>query len=758
MTTENWQEAKRIFEGALDLEPAERNKYLATECSGNSVLRDEVECLLKHDAQNSTFLQHAVIRIDAQVGRVIGPYHLIHLIGLGGMGEVWLAEQTHPVRRRVALKLIKAGMDTREVIARFELERQTLALMDHPTIAKVFDAGSTPQGRPFFVMEYVGGMPITKYCDTHKLSIRDRLKLIARLCEGVQHAHQKAVIHRDLKPSNILVAEVDGNPVPTIIDFGIAKVLLHEAGGVTFTSAGSVLGTPEYMSPEQAQSAGTDIDTRTDVYSLGVILYEVLAGIIPYDFRKLSLIEVARRLHDEDEVRLSSKIRMLDSDASKTIAANRHTDRTTLLRQLSGDLDSIALKAMAKDRTRRYQTPSELSSDITRYLRNEPVTARAGSMGYRAQKYVARHRAGVSIWAGIVLMLACFALVQTSQLRRITRERDRADRITRFMTNMFKLSDPNESHGAKVTAREILNKASLEIGTELAGDPQLEAEMTATMGTVYSNLGLYAKAEVLLTRAISLRRRVFPQDHPDTLTVMNDLGKVLAEMGRYSEAEKLHRDAIEAGRRTLGTEHPVTLLAMNKLANDLVHTGRYEEAHQLLRRTISVQRRVVGWEYRDTLNTMNDLAGAISQSGASGYADAEALYREVLEIRRRVLGPNDRDTLISMNNLGNDLSHLGRYEEAQKLLHQALQIETSVLGPDAPETAATTYNLACIAALTGDREQAVMLLRAAVQHGLPPRALLSIAADPDLKLLHGEARFEAIVMDARRRAAARTGQ
>ncbi len=329
---------------------------------------------------------------ESVAGAVIGSYRLLELVGEGGMGEVWLAEQKVPVRRRVALKLVKAGMDTREVVARFESERQALALMDHPAIAKVFDAGSTPHGRPYFVMEYVVGVPITTYCDEHKLTTRERLELFIRVCEGVQHAHQKAILHRDLKPSNILVSEVDGKPVPRIIDFGVAKATAQRLTPDTlYTQVGMIVGTLAYMSPEQADSAGVDVDTRTDVYSLGVILYQLLIGSLPLDFTGTPPDQFRSRLREEDVQRPSTRLRTL-GDKSSVAAQNRSADPPTLIRQVRGDLDAITLKCLEKDRARRYSTPADLAADIGRYLRNEPVVARPASVAYRARKYIRRHR------------------------------------------------------------------------------------------------------------------------------------------------------------------------------------------------------------------------------------------------------------------------------------------------------------------------------------------------------------------------------
>src|SRR3984957_18314136 len=336
---------------------------------------------------------------EATAGTAIGPYHLLQQIGEGGMGEVWLAEQKQPVRRRVAIKLIKAGMDTREIVARFESERQALAVMDHPAIAKVFDAGATPLGRPYFVMEYVAGLPVTVYCDRHKLSTRQRLELFILVCEGVQHAHQKAIVHRDLKPSNILVSDVDGKRAPRIIDFGVAKATSQRLTAETmFTRVGAIVGTPGYMSPEQAAATGVDVDTRTDVCSLGVVLYELLVGALPLEFRKLPFDEILRRLRDQEAPRPSTRLRALGEQTAIT-AQNRGSDAPTLARQLRGDLDAITLKTLEKDRSRRYATPTELAANIGRYLRNEPVLARPASTVYRARKYVRRHRLGVAFTA-----------------------------------------------------------------------------------------------------------------------------------------------------------------------------------------------------------------------------------------------------------------------------------------------------------------------------------------------------------------------
>jgi len=613
------------------------------------------------------------------------------------MGEVWLAEQKQPVRRRVAVKLIKAGMDTREVVARFESERQALALMDHPGIAKVFAAGSTPQGRPYFVMEYVAGTPITDYCDKHKLNTRQRLELFMPVCDAVQHAHQKAILHRDLKPSNILVGEVDGKPTPRVIDFGVAKATAQRlTAGTMFTQVGAIVGTPGYMSPEQADSAGTDVDTRTDVYSLGVVLYELLVGVLPLDFSKSAVDQFARRLRDEDAPRPSARLRTLGEETGAT-AQNRATDAPALARQLRGDLDAITLKALEKDRTRRYATPSELAGDIGRYLRHEPVLARPASTVYRARKYVRRHRLGVAFAATAAVLLVSLAVVQAVELRRIKRERDRADRVTEFMTRMFKVSDPGEARGNDIRAREILDKASKEIDTGLSKDPELQAQMMQVMGNVYESLGLYGRAESLLRRAVEIRRRILGVGNSDTLQSIDALVFVLAEDSRYAEAEKLAREALETRSRELGPAHRKTLDSMHYLAAILYGEGRFREAEKLNRETLEVARRVLTPQDELIGKIVTNLALDLENEGK--HAEAEKLDREVLEIDLRTFGPDHPAVLGDMNNLAGALQGQHRYIEAEKLFVEALQAQRRVLGPEHPDTLMTMANLEGLLAL-----------------------------------------------------------
>ena len=744
MEPERWQEIERLCYAALNEEKSARPDFLERACGGDEALRRAVEKLLAQHEKDDDFLEVPAIQVAAQgLARdqqqdapelapaptietaadlastekiSFGPYRLIQKIGQGGMGEVWLAEQSKPVRRRVALKLIKAGMDTREVVARFESERQALALMDHPAIAKVFDAGSTPDGRPYFVMEYVAGIPITDYCDKHQLTTRERMELFIQVCEGVQHAHQKAIIHRDLKPSNILVSEVDGKPMPRIIDFGLAKATSQRLTDESmYTLVGTFLGTPEYMSPEQAGSGGEDIDTRTDVYSLGVVLYQLLAGALPLDLKKAAHEEILRRIRDKEVPKPSSRISMRGADSAIT-AKNRGTDPPSLTRQLRGDPDAVVLKALEKDRKRRYGSPSEFATDLGRYLRNEPVSAHAPSAAYRARKYIRRHRLGVAMAGAAVLLLVGFATAEAVQLRRTrlerdraNRERDRATRITDFMTGMFKVSDPMEARGNTVTAREILDKSAKEIDTSLSNDPELQAEMMATMGATYTGLGLLPQAQSLLERAIKIQRRVLGPENAETLASMNALCRVLSDEGHFADAEKVDRETLDISRRVLGPENLNTLDSRYRLAFDLATLGRYPEAEKLNRETLDIDLRVLGPEHWSTFLTMWDQGNILAHEGR--YAEAEKLIRQTLDIQTRLHGLDSVGTLINMTTLSWILRDEGQFAEAGKLARQIVDIRHRVLGPDHPFTLQSEFALADILKLEGRYAEAEKLAR-----------------------------------------------
>jgi len=757
-TKQEWEKIKSLFAAALERDGAQRAAFLDEACEQDVSLRNEIESLI-HAHDNDLLLKNPFdIRAfeNAQL-RSIGPYQLLSKIGEGGMGQVWLAQQTAPIRRRVALKLIRWGMYDDVLLRRFQAERQSLAIMDHPSIAKVFDAGVTPEGQPYLVMEYVAGEPLTDYCDHKNLKIRDRLELFIKVCEGVQHAHQKAIIHRDLKPANILVVEVDGNPVPQIIDFGLAKAMNPETAGETaHTRLGGVVGTPAYMSPEQCDPNVQDIDTRTDVFSLGVVLYILLAGTLPFDSKEWKgkpLDEMLRRLREQDPPRPSTRV-STERDKSSATAKARGTEPKQLVSVLRGDLDWITMKAIERDRTRRYGTASDLAADVRRYLKNEPIAARPASVSYRLRKYVRRHRYSAAAAAVFFVLLIAFGVMQNIQLHKIKRERDREDRIAEFMTSLFKVSDPTQKVGSKVTAQELLDNAAKGVGTGLAKDPEFQSRMMYVVGRAYMNLGLYPEAQSLIERAIKVSGSALGPEHRDTLHMMVDLGWTFFEEGRLSQAESLERSLLNTQRRLFGPEDSDTLATMGNLAITLCEEGNCSDAVKLAREQFDIKRRLFGPEDYYTLASMDNLATMLARSNQ--LAEAEKLEGESLAIQLRVFGRENLGTMSSMTEMADIERDLGRDEEALKLYRETLDLEQRLLGPEQPETAETKYSLACILARRGQLDEALSNLQDAIDHGLQPRLDLQIEGEPLLSSLHGDPRFAALVAHAKQVAARKT--
>jgi non-specific serine/threonine protein kinase/serine/threonine-protein kinase len=634
------------------------------------------------------------------------------------MGEVWLAEQTEPVRRQVALKVIKAGMDSAQVVARFEAERQALALMDHPAIATVLDGGTTPEGRPYFVMEYVKGEPITTYCDRHRLSTRERLELLTQVCDAVQHAHQKGIIHRDLKPSNVLVTIQDDRPVPKIIDFGVAKATAqHLTERTLFTELGVLIGTPEYMSPEQAEMGGLDIDTRTDIYALGVLLYELLTGALPFDrkeLRQAGLAEIQRIIREREPPRPSTRITQL-GPVSTEAAKNRQTEPRRLASELRGDLDWITMRALEKDRTRRYQTANALAAEVRRHLDNEPVSAGPPSATYRAGKFVRRHRFGVAAAVTLVLLLAAFAGAMAVQAQRIARERDKAqlatqkaEQINAFVVGMLGSADPRVS-GRDVTVASVLDAASARVEGELAGQPEVKAAVLATLGTTYEGLGLYAPARRALQAALDASIAAHGPEHLGVARALDRLAGVAESEGNLREAERLGRDSLAMLGRLGDAEGKDAASVKGGLARVLEGLGKGVEAESLYREVLAIERRLEGDRGPGVAVTLNNLGVLLGQRG--DWAGAEPLHREALDIIRTMRGPEHPDVAAGMSTLGAVLEEKGDLAGAEALYRDSLALRLKRLGTDHPDVARSRYALAYLLRAKGDHEGAARLGR-----------------------------------------------
>ncbi len=709
---------------------------------------------------------------DLKPGDEIGPFTIIETIGEGGFGLVCLAEQRYPVRRRVALKLVKAGMDTREVLARFETERQALAVMDHPNVARVFDAGMTDRGRPWFAMEYVPGVPITEYCDRHRMSTAERLRLFIPICRAVQHAHQKGIIHRDLKPSNILVMMVDGEPVPKVIDFGIAKAQdLRLDQRSLHTEAGRIIGTPEYMSPEQAGTTGLDIDSRTDVYSLGVVLYELLTGVLPFEsatLRAAGIETIQRMIRDVDPPRPSTRIGTAATVAVSNAAPNhpatidiarlRRTELGSLKRQIRGDLDWIIMKCLEKDRSRRYDSPGNLAMDIERHLNNEPVLASPPSSLYRVRKTLRRHRAAAAVGALITLVIlgslvaVSMLYVRAEEQRELaTTEAAKANAGLAFLEDMFNSIDPARARGREISVKEVLDDAAAkadQLGNPAAAQqtpPEVEAFVRHVLAVAYQRLGRYDESRRQLERSLELRRTALGDRAEPTLEALSNLGAVHISLGNVDEAEKALTEALAGRTAVLGPTHVDTLATKSHLSLVLQDQEKHDEALELMREIATDQARTLGPDDRYTLETRTSIAD-ILHNALGDFPSAETEARAVIDLAQKRYGPDDPLVLQGKSILGSILRDTGKVAESVALLEEIVAAKKRVYGEDHSETLTTQNALAMGLRPLGRNEEAEQLTRHVYEKALqlygPEHPTTMIYQNNYAQLLHQMKRLD----------------
>jgi len=733
VTPERWRRIEEIFHAALERPEEERSAFLAAAAGDDAELLAEAGALVREADGDDAPIAGAVAAglalaaAEEPAPERIGPYRVLGVIGRGGLGTVYGAERDEPFRMTVALKLVRRGLDTADIMARLRQERQILARLDHPGIARLLDGGSTADGRPYFVMERVEGEPIDVWCAHHGPALSRRIALFLDVCAAVDYAHRNLVIHRDIKPSNVLVTP---GGVPKLLDFGIAKLLSAEADGPTVvaTRAETRLLTPAYASPEQIR--GLALTTATDVYSLGVLLYRLLTGRHPVPLAGRAAAEVERDVLDLEPPPPSAVVRMPSACSPLPLVGEGPGVREDplwtgdeavrrLRRNLQGDLDAIVLTALRKDPRERYPSAERLAEDLRRFLDGRPVEARRPTLAQRALRFARRHRVALlaaTLAAGGLLAGTATALWQARQaeaarlraerlLVESEAQRARAERVTGFLIDLFAVSDPNEARGEAVTAREILDRGSAEIGHGLAGEPAVRAALLDTMGQVYHKLGLLPRAEPLLRDALALRRRTLGEGHPDTAASHERLGLLLIDRGAYADAETELRRALAVQLLCFGSEHPEVGRTVNDLGISLYFQERYPEAGALLRLALAIRRQTLGPRHPDLGRTLNNLA--VVWYRQKDMAAAEATLRDALALHRAAYGETHPAVATNLSNLGALLlGEAGRAAEAETLLRQALAIRRRLHPGAHPDVAETLSNLGRVQQNLGRRDAA----------------------------------------------------
>jgi serine/threonine protein kinase/Tfp pilus assembly protein PilF len=650
--------------------------------------------------------------------RRIGPYVVVRELGQGGMGTVYLAARADDqYEKRVAIKVLRAGMESQEMLRHFRRERQILAGLEHPNIARLLDGGATDEGAPYFVMEYIQGQRIDEYCDRRKLSVTQRMGLCRDVCAAVQHAHRNLVVHRDIKPSNIVVT---AEGVPKLLDFGLAKFLNAELSGDGAQTATHLAMTPEYASPEQAR--GEAITTATDVYSLGVVLYKLLTGHYPYRVRNRPTVDILRAVIEDEPEKPSTSVYRTEADAlrqgespitAESLSRAREGTPPQLQRRLEGDVDNILLMALRKEPERRYLSVEAFSEDIKRHLEARPVLARKGTLAYRGGKFLGRNRIGVAVAATIILSLTALGANVWIQSRRVAGALDRAEKVSNFLVDLFKVSDPGESRGNSVTAREMLDKGAAQIQTSLKDQPEVRAALMGTMGRVFGNLGLYDKALPLLQESLEAERRTLGGQNLEVARSLTSLANVVNDKGDYARAESLYREALAMKTRLLGKESPEVAELQNGLALVLDERGQYPEAEALLRATLATQKKVLGDRHTDVAMTLTNLGKVLYEKG--DYNGAEPMFREALAMARVFLGDVHPDVAMNLNNLAGVEYARGNYDAAAALLRDVLALNRKLFGDVHPDVAMSLGNLADCLHAKGDDAAAEKAYREALE-------------------------------------------